>query len=100
MAVQTVGVVLFLIALANLILHLKLGWPPFSFEDNHLLYWVIGFAPGQTEQGLHYCLDGEIVVLTLIVAVTMLYSTLAWLSKVLVRECCPLLGDTSRMAAA
>jgi hypothetical protein len=94
--IRGVAIVWLLAAVSNLLLHFNFGWPPWSFQDAHNLYWKLGFAPGQAMGPWHFCLPLAAITMTTFVVTAWSYYGLAWASTRLVGMVVPVSEPTGR----
>jgi hypothetical protein len=73
----------------DLVVHSRIDWPPFNFEDAHKFYVAASFGPGPTAIVFQYCEQVAIVSTATCVALALSFDGLARLCRLLVRECCP-----------
>jgi hypothetical protein len=86
-----VAVVWFFLAAIDLLVHFRIKWPPFAFEDTHDLWWGLSFTdPKPAISPLHFCLPFAIVAMTTFVATALSYYGVARLTRELVGVLCPL----------
>jgi len=84
--VRGTAVVLFFTGIAILLYHGKMRWPPFNFDDSHLLYW--GLQPPPTP--FHFCVPLAVVTMTTFIVTALSYYGVARLSTELVGVVCPI----------
>lgn len=81
----------FFLAVIVLLVHFRISWPPFNFEDSHHLWWGFSFNdPPPSISPVHFCLPLAIVAMTSFIATALSYYGLARLSRELVGVLCPL----------
>jgi hypothetical protein len=81
----------FFLSIADLLLHLRIGWPPFEFHDTHHVWWGFSLTdPAPNVSQVHFCQSLAIVSMTTFVVGALTYYALARLSAELVAVLCPI----------
>jgi hypothetical protein len=96
---RVLGGICLAVSAINLILHSRLGWPPFDFQDGHTVYAAVGSVSAPSVVAYHYCQELLIFTIATFVALSLSYDAVARLCRLLVRECCPLAGRSEEASA-
>jgi hypothetical protein len=98
---RVVAVTWLLIAVGDLALHSTVHWPPWTFDEGnrHLIFMdvALGTSP-PLPTAVHVCEGLAIMSATAFIGFALFYDGIARLSRLIVRECCPLIEATKKVS--